>query len=82
GDIVGNLCSRRGKVIGMEAKAGFQIIEAEAPLAEMFGYTTALRSLSSGRATYTMHFEKYVEVPFQITEKIIEERNKEKAEKK
>ncbi len=81
GDIVGHICSKRGKIIGMEAKAGMQIVEAEAPLAEMFGYTTALRSMSSGRAIYTMHFEKYVEVPFEITEKIIAERKKKDEEK-
>ena len=51
------------------------MIQAEAPLAEMFGYATALRSLSSGRATYTMHFEKYLEVPFEIAERIIKEAN-------
>ena len=76
GGVVGNICSRRGKVLGIEAKANQQIISAEAPLSEMFGYATALRSLSSGRATYTMHFEKYVEVPSAIAEKIIEEKQK------
>ncbi|MCQ9204868.1 MAG: elongation factor G [Omnitrophica bacterium] len=74
GNVVGNICSRRGKVLGIEAKASHQIISAEAPLSEMFGYATSLRSLSSGRATYTMHFEKYVEVPSAISEKIIEEK--------
>ena len=55
-----------------------QIISAEAPLSEMFGYATSLRSLSSGRATYSMHFEKYVEVPSAISEKVLEEKQKEK----
>ncbi|MCF7908053.1 MAG: elongation factor G [Candidatus Omnitrophica bacterium] len=76
GNVVGNICSRRGKVLGIETKANQQIISAEAPLAEMFGYATALRSLSSGRGNYTMHFEKYVEVPSSISEKILEERQK------
>jgi len=78
GDIVGDICSRRGKILGMEVKGKQQVVSAEAPLGEMFGYATAIRSLSSGRATYSMHFEKYVEVPFEIAEKIIEEKRKEK----
>ncbi|MBN1897482.1 MAG: elongation factor G [Spirochaetes bacterium] len=81
GDIVGNICSRRGKVLGMDLKGNQHIISAEAPLSEMFGYATTLRSLSSGRANYSMHFEKYVEVPFEITEKVIEEKKKRKEEK-
>lgn len=76
GNIVGNICSRRGKVLGIETKAAQQVISAEAPLSEMFGYATTLRSLSSGRAVYTMHFEKYVEVPFEFSQKIIEEKKK------
>ncbi len=81
GDVVGDICSRRGKVLGMEIKNKLQIISAEAPLAEMFGYASALRSITSGRANYSMHFEKYIEVPFAIAEKIIEEKNKAKANK-
>ncbi|MBU2102980.1 MAG: elongation factor G, partial [Candidatus Omnitrophica bacterium] len=82
GIVVGNICSRRGKVLGMELKAGQQVISAEAPLSEMFGYATTLRSLSSGRAIYVMHFEKYVEVPFSVTEAILEEKAKEKQQQK
>jgi len=81
GAVVGNICSRRGKVLGIESKAGQQVISAEAPLSEMFGYATTLRSLTSGRAIYTMHFEKYVEVPFEITEKVIEEKKQQKDSK-
>ncbi|MFH1848473.1 MAG: elongation factor G [Candidatus Omnitrophota bacterium] len=81
GSVVGDICSRRGKVLGMEMKGKQQIISAEAPLAEMFGYATALRSLTSGRASYSMHFEKYIEVPFAISEKIIEDYKKQKEEK-
>ena len=73
GGIVGDICSRRGKVLGMEMKGKQQIVSAEVPLAEMFGYATALRSLSSGRAVYSMHFEKYTEVPFTIAEKLVAE---------
>jgi elongation factor G len=79
GNVVGHLCSKRGKVLGIEAKGPNQIIAAEVPLAELFGYATTLRSLSSGRASYSMHFEKYVEVPFIITEKVLEERKAAKA---
>ncbi len=75
GNIVGDVCSRRGKVFGIENKAGQQIISAEVPLSDMFGYTTALRSLSSGRAVSSMHFEKYVKVPFELAQKIIEDKN-------
>ena len=78
GGVVGNICSRRGKVLSIEHKGKQQVISGEAPLSEMFGYATALRSLSSGRANYSMHFEKYAEVPFEVAEKIIEEKNKQK----
>lgn len=81
GDVVGNICSRRGKVLGMEVKGNQQVISAEAPLSEMFGYASALRSISSGRANYSMHFEKYIEVPFEISEKILEEKKKKEQEK-
>lgn len=77
GGIVGDICSRRGKVIHIESREKHQVISAEAPLAEMFGYASSLRSLSSGRANYSMHFEKYLEVPYQITENIIEAKKKE-----
>ncbi|MFH1645072.1 MAG: elongation factor G [Candidatus Omnitrophota bacterium] len=73
GDLVGDICSRRGKVMGMDVKNKQQIVSAEAPLAAMFGYATAIRTLSSGRANYSMHFEKYVKVPFEVAEKILEE---------
>ncbi|MFH1228004.1 MAG: elongation factor G [Planctomycetota bacterium] len=81
GNIVSHICSKRGKVLSVEARAGLQIIEAEAPLSEMFGYVSTLRSMSSGRANYSMHFEKYLQVPFSIAEKIAEEvRERKKAE--
>ncbi|MFH1868288.1 MAG: elongation factor G [Candidatus Omnitrophota bacterium] len=81
GNIVGDVCSRRGKILGMEVKVKQQIVSAEVPLAEMFGYTTALRTLSSGRAVSSMHFEKYTKVPVDITEKVLEEVAAEKEQK-
>ncbi len=78
GAIVGDICSRRGKVLNIDSKEKNQIISVETPLAQMFGYASNLRSLSSGRANYSMHFEKYVEVPYQIAEGIIEEKKNEK----
>lgn len=81
GDVVGDICSRRGKILSMEIKANQRVVSAEAPLSEMFGYATKLRSITSGRANYSMHFEKYVEVPAAITEKVIEEKEKQKQKK-
>ena len=77
-NIVGYICSRRGKILGMDLKGNQKLINAQAPLAEMFGCATALRSLSSGRANSSMHFEKYAPVPKEITEKIIEEKKSKK----
>jgi elongation factor G len=72
GDVMGDLNSRRGKLEGMEARAGAQVIRAHVPLAEMFGYATDLRSKSQGRGNYTMQFSHYEQVPNSIAEKIIE----------
>ena len=71
GDIMGDLNRRRGIVLGMEDQLGAKIVTAEVPLAEMFGYSTDLRSASQGRATYTMEFTKYAEVPGNIADTII-----------
>jgi len=71
GDIMGDLNRRRGIVLGMEDQLGAKAITAEVPLAEMFGYSTDLRSASQGRATYTMEFTKYAEVPTNIADAII-----------
>jgi len=71
GDIMGDLNRRRGIVLGMEDSSSGKIINAEVPLAEMFGYSTDLRSASQGRATFTMEFTKYQEVPNNIAESII-----------
>ena len=71
GTVMGDLSSRRGMVQGMDDVAGTKIIKAEVPLAEMFGYSTTLRSLSQGRATYTMEFKHYAEAPKTVAEAII-----------
>ncbi len=71
GDIIGDLSSRRGKIGGMTDRGDAQVIGASVPLGEMFGYATTLRSLSQGRAVYTMQFAQYEEVPKNATEEII-----------
>jgi len=71
GDIVGDLNRRRGRILGMEARGNGKVIEAEVPLSEMFGYSTTVRSMSQGRATYTMQFKHYEEVPNNIAQEII-----------
>ncbi|GIO22935.1 elongation factor G [Oceanobacillus sp. J11TS1] len=71
GDIMGDVTSRRGRVEGMEARGNAQVVKAFVPLAEMFGYATALRSNTQGRGVYTMHFDHYEETPKSITEEII-----------
>jgi elongation factor G len=76
GDVIGNLNSRRGNVMGMEMVSGNEEIKAEVPLAEMFGYATDLRSCTQGRGNYTMTFDHYSEVPKSIAEKIIGDRAK------
>ncbi len=72
GDVIGDLNARRGRVEGMEARSGAQVIRAQVPLAEMFGYATDLRSRTQGRGTYTMQFDHYEEVPANVAKPIIE----------
>jgi elongation factor G len=72
GDVIGDFNRRRGKVEGMESKAGSRVIKAKVPLAEKFGYVTVLRTLTSGRATSTMEFSHFEEVPAAIANKIVE----------
>jgi len=74
GDVMGDLNSRRGRIEGMEARNGVQIIRANVPLSEMFGYATVLRSRTQGRGTYSMQMSHYEEVPKSIQEKIVNER--------
>ncbi|MBI4482583.1 MAG: elongation factor G [Acidobacteria bacterium] len=71
GEVIGDLNARRGKVDHLEARGGTQIIQSRVPLSEMFGYATTLRSLTQGRATYTMHFSHYFQVPREISDEII-----------
>ena len=71
GDVIGDLSCRRGRVEGMEQNGNSQVIRALVPLADMFGYATDLRSRTQGRATYTMQFSKYAEVPDAIAKEIV-----------
>ncbi len=71
GDVIGDLNSRRGRIVSMEPKAGFQVVTAHVPLAAMFGYATDLRSATQGRATYTMQFDHYDEVPKQLADELV-----------
>jgi elongation factor G len=71
GDVMGDLNRRRGVIGGMEDNAGVKVLRAEVPLAEMFGYSTSLRSQTQGRATYTMEFKKYMEAPAMVAETVI-----------
>jgi len=74
GDVIGDLNRRRGRVHGMEPRGNAQVVTAQVPLSEMFGYATDVRSMSQGRATYTMQFDRYEEVPPNIAEKVVEAR--------
>lgn len=76
GDIIGDLNKRRGRVLGMEPKDGNQVVVAEVPQAELFKYATDLRSMTQARGSFTMRFERYEEVPANISAKIIEEASK------
>jgi elongation factor G len=71
GDVIGDLSSRRGRIEGMEARGNSQVIRAQIPLSEMFGYSTDLRSRTQGRATYTMQFNSYQQVPQTIADEIV-----------
>ncbi len=71
GDVIGDLSSRRGRVEGMDQRGAFQVVRAQVPLSDMFGYATDLRSRTQGRATYTMQFDSYQEVPDSIAREIV-----------
>ncbi len=73
GDVIGDLNSRRGQILGMEPRGNAQVVRAYVPLAEMFGYATDLRSKTQGRASFVMFFDHYAEVPKQIQEKLMQE---------
>jgi elongation factor G len=78
GDIIGDLNSRRGRVLGMDSQRGVQKIGALVPMAEVLKYAPALTSMTGGRGSYSMEFDHYEEVPAQLQEKIIEESQKAK----
>jgi elongation factor G len=71
GDVIGDLNRRRGQIQGMEDTPAGKTVSAEVPLSEMFGYATNVRSMSQGRATFTMEFARYMEVPSHIADGII-----------
>ncbi|MDH3627141.1 MAG: elongation factor G [Acidobacteriota bacterium] len=71
GDVIGNLNERRGRIQGVDTRAGLQVLDARAPMAEMFGYATALRSFSQGRGNYSMHFSHYDPVPRAVGDDVV-----------
>jgi elongation factor G len=71
GDVIGNLSGRRGHIQSQEDRGGTQIINARVPLAEMFGYATDLRSRTQGRATFSMHFDRYEPAPNNVSEEVV-----------
>lgn len=75
GDVMGDFNSRRGRIEGMESRMGAQVIRGHVPLSEMFGYATTIRSITQGRATYTMHFSHYDEVPRNVAETVMAKSN-------
>jgi len=70
GDVIGDLNSRRGQVTGMDSRGNARVIDAMVPLANMFGYVNQLRSMSQGRAQYTMHFDHYEQVPEAVADEV------------
>ena len=70
GDVIGDLNSRRGRITGQDQRGNAEVINAMVPLANMFGYVNTLRSMSQGRAQYSMHFDHYAEVPANVSEEI------------
>jgi elongation factor G len=78
GDIMGDLNSRRGRVLGMDSKGKNQVINAQVPMSEFLTYAMDLRSMTGGRGVFSMEFSHYDEVPAQLAQKIIDEANREK----
>jgi elongation factor G len=72
GEVMGNLAARRGRLSGMDTRGSAQAIAAEVPLSTMFGYSTDVRSMTQGRASFTMQFSRYAPVPTHVTETIVE----------
>ena len=69
GDVIGDLSSRRGHIVGIEARTPSQVVRAEVPLAEMFGYATTVRSLTQGRASHSMEFDHYQQAPAAVAQR-------------
>jgi elongation factor G len=80
GDVMGDISSRRGKIMGMDTEGKFQVIRAKVPLSELYKYSTTLRSMTAGRGIHTRKFALYEEVPAEIAKKIIEQAKTEKEE--
>jgi len=78
GDVMGDLSSRRGRVVSMESRPGVQVVSATAPLAAMFGYAGDLRSATQGRATFSMEFSHYDPVPASLASEVIERAREER----
>ena len=76
GEVMGDLNSRRGKILGLESRGKARIVRGQAPMAEMFGYSTSIRSLTQGRATFTLQFSQYQKVPQSVFESLIKDRKK------
>ena len=80
GDVIGDLNKRRGQITSMDSKGNARIVRAKVPLSEQFGYVTVLRTLSSGRATSTMEFSHYTELPLNLAKEVIEKASGKKYE--
>jgi elongation factor G len=78
GDVIGDLNSRRGRVLSVGSKGNYQVIQANVPMSEMLKYAPDLNSMTGGRGTFTMEFSRYEEVPAQMTEKVIAQAKKDK----
>jgi len=82
GDVMGDISGRRGKILGMDSDGSFQVIKAHVPLAELYKYSSQLRSLTQGRGIFKTKFDHYEEVPKEIEQKVIDEYNKSREEEK
>ena len=78
GDVLGDISSRRGKIVGMDSRNGFEVVRAKVPLAELYHYSTRLRSLTQGRATHKQSFSHYEEAPREFADKVVQEHAKHK----
>ena len=77
GSMTGAICQRRGRIEGMDDQGGIKVVRGSVPLAEMFGFSNTIRTLTQGRGNFSMHFDKYAAVPFSVTEEVIAKRRAE-----